>query len=65
MVKLTFQRAHVSGHVSVGSTVFISRDKAIAAIASWQSDVWTYTIVSIERVAPPKAGSVTYAGQII
>ena len=65
MVKLNFRREHVSGNVSIGSTMFISENKALAAIAGWSNEFWTYTIVSIERIVGPKSSYVASNGQLV
>lgn len=65
MVKLIFTRKHVNGHVSVGSAVFISREKAVAAVATWNTNLWSYVIVSVKPCNAPVAGYVASNGQII
>jgi hypothetical protein len=65
MVELTLRREHVNGHMSFVTVAFVSLDKAIAAIATWNSKLWFYTIVGVDYGCRGDGHYVTCNGQLI
>ena len=66
MVKLILTRKHIpSGNMSIVSVRFVSSDKALAAIATWNTDLWEYVIVSVKPCYTGRDGYVASNGQLI